>query len=48
MAMKRTTIFLESQQTKKLDALSAKTGAPVSELIRRAIDEYLKKRKEES
>jgi predicted DNA-binding protein len=38
----RTTIFLEPEQKKKLEAISAKTGAPVAELIRRAIDAYLK------
>jgi len=43
MAMKRTTIFLSEDQVKKLDALKKKTGAPVSEQIRRAIDEYLRK-----
>ena len=42
MAMKRTTIFLPEEQQEKLAKLSAKTGAPVSELIRRAIDRYLK------
>ena len=40
--MKRTTIFLSQEQQEKLAKLSAKTGAPVSELIRRAIDRYLK------
>jgi len=43
---KRTTIFLDPQQLKQLQAVSTKTGAPVSELIRRAINDYLKKRKE--
>jgi predicted DNA-binding protein len=40
--MKRTALFLKEQQLKKLEALSEKTGAPVAELIRRAIDAYLK------
>ena len=40
--MKRTTIFLSQEQQEKLARLHAKTGAPVSELIRRAIDLYLK------
>jgi predicted DNA-binding protein len=40
--MKRTALFLKEEQIKKLEALSAKTGAPVAELIRRAIDAYLK------
>jgi predicted DNA-binding protein len=42
--MKRTNINLREHQHKALAQLSEKTGAPVSELIRRAIDEYLKKR----
>jgi len=42
--MKRTNISLRENQHKALAQLSEKTGAPVSELIRRAIDEYLKKR----
>jgi predicted DNA-binding protein len=42
MDMKRTTIFLPQEQQERLAKLSAKTGAPISELIRRAIDRYLK------
>ncbi len=41
--MKRTTLYLKEEQLKKLEAISAKTGAPVAELIRRAIDAYLQK-----
>jgi predicted DNA-binding protein len=41
--MKRTALFLKDAQLKSLKTLSVKTGAPVSELIRRAIDEYVKK-----
>jgi predicted DNA-binding protein len=37
----RTNIFLTKTELKKLRALSRKTGAPVAELVRRAIDEYL-------
>jgi len=40
--MKRTNINLRENQHQALAQLSAKTGATVSELIRRAIDEYLK------
>ena len=43
--MKRTNIWLKEDHLKKLRVLSEKTGAPVSALIRRAIDEYLKKKK---
>ena len=39
----RLNIYLNQQQKEKLDKLSDKTGAPISELIRRAIDLYLKK-----
>lgn len=41
--MKRTALFLRADQLKNLKARSQKTGAPISELIRRAIDLYLKK-----
>jgi predicted DNA-binding protein len=43
--MKRTAIFLKEEQQKKLQTLSDKTGAPMAELIRRAIDAYLESRK---
>jgi len=42
--MQRRNINLREAQLKALNAISEKTGATVSELIRRAIDEYLKKR----
>lgn len=41
--MKRAQLFLKPEQIKRLSALSKKTGAPIAELIRRAIDAYLKK-----
>lgn len=47
MAMKRTALFLQEEQIKKLQKLSDKTGAPVAELIRRAIDRYLQERAKE-
>ena len=40
----RTNIYLRPDQMNKLKALNKKTGAPVAELIRRAVDEYLAKR----
>lgn len=43
--MKRTALFLRPEQLEKLSALSKKTGAPIAELIRRAIDAYLKTKK---
>ena len=45
--MKRTALFLKEDQLKKLLILSDKTSAPVAELIRRAIDKYLKERAKE-
>ena len=47
MLMRRTALFLKEQQLAKLQKLSEKTGAPVAELIRRAIDAYLLSRKKE-
>lgn len=43
--MKRTNIWLKENHWKKLKALSEKSGAPVSALIRKAIEEYLKKKR---
>ena len=48
MLMKRTALFLKEEQLEKLQALSDKTGAPIAELVRRAIDAYLLSRKKES
>jgi predicted DNA-binding protein len=45
--MKRTALFLKEEQVKKLQVLSDKTGAPLAELIRRAIDKYLQERAKE-
>ena len=45
--MKRTALFLKEEQLEKLQKLSEKTGAPVAELIRRAIDRYLQERSKE-
>jgi hypothetical protein len=47
MPMKRTALFLKEQQLEKLQTLSRKTGAPLAELVRRAIDAYLLSRKNE-
>jgi len=47
MTMNRTALFLKEEQIKKLQKLSRKTGAPVAELIRRAIDKYLHERAKE-
>jgi predicted DNA-binding protein len=45
--MKRTALFLEQEQLEGLQALSAHTGAPVAELVRRAVNAYLEHRKAE-
>jgi len=42
-AMKRTTVWLTSSQTEGLEVLSKKTGTKQAELIRRALDDFLKK-----
>jgi predicted DNA-binding protein len=47
MIMRRTALFLKEEQVEKLQVLSEKTGAPVAELIRRAIDKYLQERAKE-
>ncbi len=39
----RYNVYLAVRQVKALESISQKTGAPVSELIRRSIDAYLKK-----
>jgi predicted DNA-binding protein len=41
----RTNVYLDPPQKHALDQLSAKTGAPVAQLVRRAIDKYLKEKK---
>jgi hypothetical protein len=47
VVMKRTALFLKEEQIEKLQKLSDKTGAPLAELIRRAIDRYLQERAKE-
>ena len=44
--VKRRNIYLREDHLAKLKVLSEKTGARVSALIRMAIEEYLKKRKQ--
>ena len=41
--MKRKSIFISEEQEKKLEQLAERTKLKQSELIRRAIDQYLKK-----
>jgi len=40
--VKQVNVYLTHAQHEQLRKLKDKTGAPVSEIIRRAIDEYLK------
>jgi predicted DNA-binding protein len=44
--MKKKTLWLPEELWDQLLKLSEKTGAPISELIRRAITAYLKKEKQ--
>ena len=44
MKMQRTNIWLKKNQLAKLRVLCEKTGALVSALIRKAIDEFLKRK----
>jgi Ribbon-helix-helix domain len=41
----RTVAYLDRSQREALDRLSEKTGAPIGELVRRAVADYLKKTK---
>ncbi len=43
--MKRTNIFLPIQMLARLASLSNETGLSVAEIVRRAIEAYLKKEK---
>jgi len=38
----RTVVYLDKQQQAALTKLSQQTGAPISELVRRAITAYIK------
>ncbi len=44
MRLIRTNIYLRIDHQKKLKGISAKTGESVAELVRKAIEEYLKKK----
>ena len=43
MRKQRTVIYLDKKDSEALKRLSERTGAPVTELARRAVSEYLKK-----
>jgi len=47
MAKIRMNIYLSGEQKQKLEKLSDKSGAPVAELVRRAINAYLVSRRKE-
>jgi predicted DNA-binding protein len=40
---KRTTVWLPEQLINRLKKLSAKTGAPMAELFRRAVEAYVRR-----
>jgi len=42
---KRTTVWLPEELLEQLKKLSRKTGAPMAELCRRAVEGYLKRHK---
>lgn len=41
--MKRTNIFLPTPMLERIARISEKTGLPMAEIVRRAIEAYLKK-----
>jgi predicted DNA-binding protein len=43
MAMKRMNFYLADLQIRRLKAINKKTGLPLSDILRRAIDEYWEK-----
>jgi hypothetical protein len=43
--MKRTNVFFPEQMLARLKAAQEKLGIPVAEIIRRAVDEFLKRMK---
>jgi hypothetical protein len=40
MTMKRMNFYLADLQIKRLKAINRKTGLPLSDILRRAVDEY--------
>jgi len=40
---KRTTVWLPEERVERLKKLAHKTGAPMAELFRRAVESYLKR-----
>jgi len=44
LTKKLTNLRITEEHLQKLKALSEKTGAPVSALVRKAVEEYLKKK----
>jgi Ribbon-helix-helix domain len=45
---RKTMLYFRPDQWDSLVALSDKTGAPITELVRRAVDSYLKEQKQGS
>jgi predicted DNA-binding protein len=46
MTMKRMNFYLADLQIKRLKAINKKTGLPLSDILRRAIDDYWEKYEE--
>ena len=46
-AMRATHLYLKGTQIRQLKSLAKRTGAPVAELIRRAIDEFIRRQSAE-
>jgi predicted DNA-binding protein len=42
----KTMLYFSEEQWQRLAALSDRTGAPISELVRRAVEAYLKEQKQ--
>ena len=47
LTVTRTQIYLTDEQRDSLGSQSARTGRPMSELIREALDEYLRRHRQE-
>jgi predicted DNA-binding protein len=41
--MQRINLYMPKDQIKRLESVSERTGAPIAELIRRAVEAYLKR-----
>jgi len=46
MIRERTVVYLDPAERAALERLSKKTGAPIAELVRRAVAEWLKRKQQ--